>query len=69
MSIPASFDHLNALDVTQHRPIGRALIDQYGVDEINNHGMIVTGDHIGTHRPFRSCRTTLRRSTGLIVSR
>ena len=23
--------------------------DQYGVDEITNHCMIVTGDHIGTH--------------------
>jgi kynurenine formamidase len=23
--------------------------DQYGIDEITNHCMIVTGDHIGTH--------------------
>jgi kynurenine formamidase len=37
-------------DVETHREMAHSIgTDQYGVDEICNHCMIVTGDHIGTH--------------------
>ncbi|MFL6417488.1 MAG: cyclase family protein [Bryobacteraceae bacterium] len=37
-------------DVETHREMAQSIgTDQYGVDEICNHCMIVTGDHIGTH--------------------
>jgi kynurenine formamidase len=37
-------------DVETHREMAHSIgTDQYGVEEICNHCMIVTGDHIGTH--------------------
>ena len=38
------------VEMESHRDMARSIgTDQYGVDEITNHCMIVTGDHIGTH--------------------
>ena len=38
------------VEMESHREMARSVgTDQYGVDEITNHCMIVTGDHIGTH--------------------
>src|SRR5215510_6612356 len=38
------------VEMESHRDMARSVgTDQYGVDEITNHCMIVTGDHIGTH--------------------
>ena len=38
------------VEMETHRDMARSIgVDQYGVDEITNHCMIVTGDHIGTH--------------------
>ena len=38
------------VEMESHREMARSIgTDQYGVDEITNHCMIVTGDHVGTH--------------------
>jgi kynurenine formamidase len=38
------------IEMESHSEMARSVgTDQYGVDEITNHCMIVTGDHIGTH--------------------
>jgi kynurenine formamidase len=38
------------VEMESHSEMARSVgTDQYGVDEITNHCMIVTGDHIGTH--------------------
>jgi len=38
------------VEMETHAQMARSVgTDQYGVDEITNHCMIVTGDHIGTH--------------------
>jgi kynurenine formamidase len=38
------------VEMESYREMARSVgTDQYGVDEITNHCMIVTGDHIGTH--------------------
>ncbi|MGD0775606.1 MAG: cyclase family protein [Candidatus Solibacter sp.] len=38
------------VEMETHREMARSIgTDQYGVDEITSHCMIVTGDHIGTH--------------------
>ena len=38
------------VEMESYRDMARSVgTDQYGVDEITNHCMIVTGDHIGTH--------------------
>jgi len=38
------------VEMESYREMARSIgTDQYGVDEITNHCMIVTGDHIGTH--------------------
>ena len=38
------------VEVESHADMAKSIgTDQYGVDEITNHCMIVTGDHIGTH--------------------
>ena len=38
------------VEMESHAGMARSIgTDQYGVDEITNHCMIVTGDHIGTH--------------------
>ena len=38
------------VEMETHRQMAQSVgTDQYGVDEITNHCMIVTGDHIGTH--------------------
>ena len=38
------------VEMESHRDMARSIgTDQYGVDEITNHHMIITGDHIGTH--------------------
>src|SRR3954467_1962367 len=38
------------VEMETYREMARSVgTDQYGVDEITNHCMIVTGDHIGTH--------------------
>ncbi len=38
------------VEMETHREMAQSIgTDRYGVDEITNHCMIVTGDHIGTH--------------------
>ena len=38
------------VEMETHREMARSIgVDQYGVEEITNHCMIVTGDHVGTH--------------------
>ena len=38
------------VEMESHRDMARSIgTDQYGVEEITNHCMIVTGDHVGTH--------------------
>src|ERR1019366_371257 len=38
------------VEMESHREMARSVgTDQFGVDEITNHCMIVTGDHVGTH--------------------
>jgi kynurenine formamidase len=38
------------VEMESYRDMARSIgTDQYGVDEITNHCLIVTGDHIGTH--------------------
>jgi len=38
------------VEMESYREMARSIgTDQYGVDEITNHHMIITGDHIGTH--------------------
>ena len=38
------------VEMETHREMAKSIgTDQYGIDEITNHCMIVTGDHIGTH--------------------
>jgi kynurenine formamidase len=38
------------VEMESHAAMARSIgTDQYGVDEITNHCLIVTGDHIGTH--------------------
>jgi len=38
------------VEMESHRDMARSIgTDQYGIDEITNHCMIITGDHIGTH--------------------
>jgi kynurenine formamidase len=38
------------VEMETHQEMARSIgTDKYGIDEITNHCMIVTGDHIGTH--------------------
>jgi kynurenine formamidase len=38
------------LEVESHREMARSVgTDRYGVDEICNHCLVITGDHVGTH--------------------
>ncbi|HOK47495.1 MAG TPA: cyclase family protein, partial [Bryobacteraceae bacterium] len=38
------------VEMETHRQMAQSVgVDRYGVEEITNHCLIVTGDHIGTH--------------------
>jgi len=51
------------VEMESHREMARSVgADQFGVEEITNHCMIVTGDHVGTHIDSRGTLSRTRRA-------